>query len=130
MQPHTDRPLSYYGLVRVRVEPGGRLVPLWYGVGSEHDFFSATVVDGEYTIAFCGLPSARTRDEAHDQLEQKLPWWRPLLGDAIGPDFECTRCGEVGFGTHVCGQFSELAEKLSNSSHPATNEEPSDGERR
>lgn len=77
-RPRDDRPL-YYGLLRVRAEKDGRLVPLWYGVGEESDWDQMTVVGGEYTIAFCGLPHARSLEDARDQLKRDLSWFKPLL---------------------------------------------------
>ena len=68
----------YYGLLRVRVESDGRLMPISYGVGDDADFNQATVVGHEYTIAICALPT-RSLEEARRQLKENLRWFEPLL---------------------------------------------------
>lgn len=81
---HRERRPTFYGLVRVRAERGGVLVPLWYGVGDAPAFEQATTVAGgtEYTIAFCSLPSAATYEFACRQLQRDLTWFEPLLRGA------------------------------------------------
>lgn len=79
------RPPTFYGILRVRTESDGRLVPLSYGVGTAQDFDQARVVPGEYTFAFCVLEHARTVELACYQLAKGLRWFEPLLRGAV-PD--------------------------------------------
>jgi hypothetical protein len=70
---------SYYGFLRVKVEPDGRLRPLWYSVTA--DFESITTVGYEYTVALCVLP-ARSLEEARTEFKTMLKWFEPLLKGA------------------------------------------------
>lgn len=72
----------FYGLLRVHVEKDGKLTPLEYSVGTEDDFADTTVVDGRYTIAFCGIPQAQTIEQACHRLKSELAWFEPLLRGA------------------------------------------------
>ncbi|HSX22843.1 MAG TPA: hypothetical protein VLE97_08740 [Gaiellaceae bacterium] len=117
MSRHTDPRPMYYGLLRVRAERDGRLVPLWYGVGTDSDFDQMTVVGGEYTVAFCRLPHAATYELACRQLHEERKWFEPLLKSAVpegrfaeevAEPFACGDCGENGHGFHVCPRSTEL----------------------
>ena len=75
---------TYYGLVRVRVDPDGLLVPLSYTVGGAADLDHATLVNHEYTVAFCTL-AARSPEDARALLKEELRAFDPLLRQAT-PD--------------------------------------------
>ena len=72
---------TYYAILRVRIEPDGRLQPLWYTVADGGDWMSQTVVNHEYAIALCTL-FAKTVEDARKEFKENLSWFALLLNNA------------------------------------------------
>jgi len=72
---------TFYVILRVQIEPDGRLQPLWYSVRSVDDWMDMTVVNFEYTLALMPM-SAKTLEAACKELRAHFKWFAPLLKNA------------------------------------------------